>query len=212
MSNYKCVQCQNVIYKPEKNKPPDICVNPDCNGYIFIESDDENNLEVKENKKITLKLIYLKTGEEIKIETFPAILGVENIGWSVFQKAKNSKNQNLISRKHCEISIKNENILIKDLGSTNGTFLEAGNTSEKVGPEFKSMEKADYLLFGRERMSIQIIRDVNIKSTIKEEPPLNESEQLCAKRFKCKECGREFETNIVNCEKCGAMKSIIEII
>lgn len=209
MAKYKCVKCGNVIEKPDKNNPPDLCVNPDCGGYIFIEISEQDEPLASYASAEAVILTYLKTGEEINISFFPVILGVENIGWEILQKVKNSKGQNVISRKHCEIVCSENNLFVRDLNSTNGTFVEIDGNSRRVGLDIVSLEKVNYLVLGQERFTVMITDAVVSENTEIGKPLNNQSVDQSVKRFKCKVCGNIYDEKIVNCE-CGARKSIIE--
>jgi pSer/pThr/pTyr-binding forkhead associated (FHA) protein len=78
-------------------------------------------------EKIKLELVLVEN-KELKIEIVNnGIIGRYHLGKEIFQKLPNPK---LISREHANIFFKNNKWYIRDLNSTNGTYLLSKNQSK----------------------------------------------------------------------------------
>ncbi len=98
------------------------------------------NQEKQEKNKLELVLVENK---ELKIEIVNnGIIGRYHLGKEIFQKLPNPK---LISREHANIFFKNNKWYIRDLNSTNGTYLltKNQNTNDNVN-EIKLEPYKDY--------------------------------------------------------------------
>jgi pSer/pThr/pTyr-binding forkhead associated (FHA) protein len=104
-----------------------------------IETNQNFNINQEENK---LELVLVEN-QELKIEIVNnAIIGRYHLGKEIFQKLPNPK---LISREHTNIFFKNNKWYIRDLNSTNGTYLliKNQNTNDEVN-EIKLEPYKDY--------------------------------------------------------------------
>ncbi|MGC8815864.1 MAG: FHA domain-containing protein [bacterium] len=98
---------------------------------------DENQLLNQDQKSITQELqeqkqksnkltLILSENKELKIEILNnGIVGRYHLGKEIFEKLPNPK---LISREHLNIFYKDNKWYIRDLNSTNGTYLLLNNT------------------------------------------------------------------------------------
>jgi pSer/pThr/pTyr-binding forkhead associated (FHA) protein len=87
-----------------------------------IETQNQNFNINQEKNKLELVLVENK---ELKIEIVNnGIIGRYHLGKEIFQKLPNPK---LISREHANIFFKNNKWYIRDLNSTNGTYLLSKN-------------------------------------------------------------------------------------
>jgi pSer/pThr/pTyr-binding forkhead associated (FHA) protein len=100
---------------------------------LTIENLTDNKIETQNQnfninqEKIKLELVLVEN-KELKIEIVNnAIIGRYHLGKEIFQKLSNPK---LISREHANIFFKNNKWYIRDLNSTNGTYLLIKNQSK----------------------------------------------------------------------------------
>jgi pSer/pThr/pTyr-binding forkhead associated (FHA) protein len=115
---------------------------------------EEEVVVVEQPKKIIgLKLIYQKTSDEIQLKTEPKIiLGRQNFGSKVLSKIKQ------VSRAHCSIEFADNQFIVKDLGSTNGTFTGLGD--DKVNClEPQILKDKDFLVLGQEVFLVQLLKE-----------------------------------------------------
>ncbi len=101
-----------------------------------------NEIQEKENKILYLVLLE-NQNMKIKI-TNNAIIGRYHLGKEIFEKLSNPK---LISRQHVNIFFKDTKWYVRDLNSTNGTYLkDLGNLEFKLEP-YKDYElRENYVL------------------------------------------------------------------
>jgi len=105
-----------------------------------IETQNQNSNINKEKNKMELVLVESK---ELKIEIINnAIIGRYHLGKEIFEKLPNP---NLISREHANIFFKNNKWYIRDLNSTNGTYLlNKNNEMDDKMNEIKLEPYKDY--------------------------------------------------------------------
>jgi pSer/pThr/pTyr-binding forkhead associated (FHA) protein len=108
----------------------------------LIETNQNFNINQEKQEKNKLELVLVEN-KELKIEIVNnAIIGRYHLGKEIFQKLPNPK---LISREHANIFFKNNKWYIRDLNSTNGTYLlsKNQNTNDNVN-EIKLEPYKDY--------------------------------------------------------------------
>ncbi len=184
------------------NKPPSECSNQACqnslkNLEVVQVNIEENKQKNEENKKlIGLKLIYQKTSEEIVIKTnAKIIIGRESFGKEVLVKIKQ------ISRSHCSVEFKENNYVVFDLDSTNGTFIGIGTERISCTTE-QTLKDKDFLVLGQEVFLVQLIREdkfINAENTSMSE--IMETEE--PKEILCAECSYVLESIPCTCPDCG---------
>jgi len=107
-------------------------------------TENNQNFNIKQEKQEKNKLeLVLVENKELKIEIVNnGIIGRYHLGKEIFQKLPNPK---LISREHANIFFKNNKWYIRDLNSTNGTYLltKNQNTNDNVN-EIKLEPYKDY--------------------------------------------------------------------
>ncbi len=90
----------------------------------LTETNQNFNINQEKQEKNKLELILVEN-KELKIEIVNnGIIGRYHLGKEIFQKLPNPK---LISREHANIFFKNNKWYIRDLNSTNGTYLLSKN-------------------------------------------------------------------------------------
>lgn len=98
---------------------------------ILDQEQQSNNInkQVQNQKQELNKLALILTeNKELKIEVINnAIIGRYHLGKEIFEKLSNPK---LISREHVNIFYKDNKWYIRDLNSTNGTYLLLNNSQE----------------------------------------------------------------------------------
>jgi hypothetical protein len=129
------------------NERPEVCFNEACQNSLtnleVLNLEDTNEPE-QPKKIIGLKLIYQKNSAEILLKTEPKIiLGRQNFGSEVLSKIKQ------VSRAHCSIEFINNQFIVKDLGSTNGTFKGLGEDKTSCA-EAQVLKNNDFLVLGQE--------------------------------------------------------------
>jgi pSer/pThr/pTyr-binding forkhead associated (FHA) protein len=107
-------------------------------------TENNQNFDINQEKQEKNKLeLVLVENKELKIEIVNnGIIGRYHLGKEIFQKLPNPK---LISREHANIFFKNNKWYIRDLNSTNGTYLLSKNqtTGDNVN-EIKLEPYRDY--------------------------------------------------------------------
>jgi pSer/pThr/pTyr-binding forkhead associated (FHA) protein len=130
-----CINCMADISSVSIDKDIDTTQN-------LTENNQNFNINQEKQEKNKLKLVLVEN-KELKIEIVNnAIIGRYHLGKEIFQKLPNPK---LISREHANIFFKNNKWYIRDLNSTNGTYLlsKNQNTNDNVN-EIKLEPYKDY--------------------------------------------------------------------
>ena len=176
---------------------PAECSNPACqNSLDGLEAIIAEKKAFSEESITGLKLIYQKTSEQIIIKNGPKIiLGRENYGSHVLGKIDQ------VSRTHCSIEFINNEYFVKDLGSTNGTFIGLGTDKVKCD-EPQALKEKDFLVLGREVFLVQFIREEKPEET-KNEISLDESKISSLKVILCTECSFVLNKIPCSCPECG---------
>ena len=134
-----CINCMTDISSASIDKDIDtISTNEELTDQK-IETNQNFNINQEENK---LELVVVEN-KELKIEIVNnGIIGRYHLGKEIFQKLPNPK---LISREHANIFFKNNKWYIRDLNSTNGTYLLIKNqTKDDKVNEVKLEPYKDY--------------------------------------------------------------------
>lgn len=173
-------------------------------------SPDTNESDENLRKLAGVVLVYQKTGGGvIQINQAAAILGREGHGADLLAQIPQ------ISRSHCMIECVDNQYLVSDLNSTNGTYIGVGNSRIdcKENPGQLLSEK-DLLFLGREPFLVQMIygdqnteqNDISISNT---SPPNEAGHPGTSKPlgFQCRNCGKYYEDKDdiwdKACEECG---------
>jgi pSer/pThr/pTyr-binding forkhead associated (FHA) protein len=168
-------------------------------------------IEIKEENKgklIGLKLICQSTSEEITIKDESTILGREYVGAELFSKIIVDQKQ-VISRKHCSILRSGETYVLKDEGSTNGTYY--GVNKIDCTKEAQAIEHNSILFLGREAFLVQFIYEEVKQSNTGGYDSSNRKPDKPVK-YRCNEgCGHESDTKFDICPKCMTSNSMVEI-
>ena len=91
------------------------------------------------------RLIIKSEGEEVAVESFDLRLGVNKLGRSLENDIR--INQPTISTAHCEIIWMNDAVIIRDLDSTNGTFVDGQRIQESQLEPGQILRLGDVELF-----------------------------------------------------------------
>jgi hypothetical protein len=195
-----CDFCGNENRFSNRNERPKECSNQACQNLlenlevITIEDKEEEVVVVEQPKKIIgLKLIYQKTSDEIQLKTEPKIiLGRQNFGSKVLSKIKQ------VSRAHCSIEFADNQFIVKDLCSTNGTFTGLGD--DKVNClEPQILKDKDFLVLGQEVFLVQLLKEGTTElETTEIEPVLNKLTEIL-----CTECSCILKELPCSCPECG---------
>lgn len=204
-----CDYCGEDIQFSEIEKKPSICPNDYCKESLEnleIQEISTQEHEIEENSKDYLNglvLIFQKTGEEIRLGNFEkVILGRENFGMEVLGKIKQ------ISRVHCSIEFKNNMYIINDLGSMHGTYSGINKIDCKKNPN-QTLKDNDLIFLGKEPFLVKFILRSEQEGIIHEikdekEPEVVESRPAKIIKYRCRECGTEFDEKYDKCPIDGS--------
>jgi hypothetical protein len=183
-----------------KERAPAECSNQACQnsleGLEIIEFTEEDNSKIEDLDIIGLKLIYQKTSEEIIIKSdSKIILGRENYGSEVLGKIAQ------ISRSHCSLEFNDNKFWVKDLGSTNGTFIGLG--ADRTSCEVEQVLKdKDFLVLGKEVFFVQLL--IQEQKANPEDITQKEITEIAAtKEILCTECSCVLTNLPCSCPECG---------
>ncbi len=191
-----CDFCGNENRFSNINERPKECSNEACQnslGNLEVITIEENEESERPIKIIGLKLIYQKTSAEIMLKTEPKIiLGRQNFDGEVLSKIKQ------ISRAHCSIEFTDNQFIVKDLGSTNGTFVGLGD--DKVNcQEPQILKDKDFLVLGQEVFLVQLLKeDATDLETTEIEPVISKPSEIL-----CSECSCILKELPCSCPDCG---------
>jgi len=200
-----CPACSN------QNNFESLQIKPvECSFCFTVFAPDVQVIEIKEENKgnlIGLKLIFQTTSEEITITGESAILGREYVGADLFSKIIVNQKQ-VISRKHCSIGRSGNSYVLKDEGSTNGTFY--GVNKIDCAKETQAIEHNSILFLGREAFLVQLIYEEVKQSNTGGYDSSNKKPDKPVK-YRCNEgCGYESDTKFDICPKCMTSNSMVE--
>jgi hypothetical protein len=192
-----CDFCGNENKFSTLEQRPKECSNLACQNSLenleIVSIEDNEELE-QPMKIVGLKLIYQKTSEEITLKTeAKIILGRQNYGSQVLSKIEQ------VSRAHCSIEFTGNQFIVKDLGSTNGTFTGLGD--DKINcREPQALKDKDFLVLGQEVFLIQLIKaeDRTEQVAIENEVEVNEPLKIL-----CTECSCVLQQLPCSCPDCG---------
>ncbi len=216
MYRIHCKECDEEIIL---DTIPERCTNPNCRcpreECLEIEmiptTQDEST--TKENQQLLkgITLIYQKTGEEIYIpKKDKIILGRESQGHEVLGKVK------YISRVHCEIEFIDNKFVVTDLNSTNGTFLGISRIDCKANTR-QELNDGDILYLGKEPFLIKFnFESSESKADLKEKigkevkigEVIDQTKEVKAQKYRCKDCGAVFDAKEDICPKCNAFGTL----
>jgi predicted Zn finger-like uncharacterized protein len=116
----KCSKCNNIFTVSKQQVDEESGSKKDTAKIIKKDINDslwsDENLELPDEKKLSIAIIRgARAGYIYKIEKPYILIGRGKVDLIIPDKE--------ISRKHLAIEIRNDKILIRDLGSTNGTFV-----------------------------------------------------------------------------------------
>lgn len=201
MYKITCDYCfeDNTFTDPDSR--PVVCAN--CNSPIdHLEVMDESetfDLELEINKPKSLNgliLTYEKTRENINIDHNEIIiLGRQATGKEILQKIPQ------ISREHCKIEFVNDNYVLTDLNSLNGTFIGL-NRRDCNKHQMEKIKNNDIIYLGREAFLVQL-KYKTIEAS-ENTDTLQPDEEIKTMRFKCRACGKIHSLNLLICDGCGS--------
>ncbi len=202
MKRIICPACSNQNnFESLQNKPLE------CTFCFTVFASDVQVIEIKEENKgklIGLKLICQTTSEEITITEESSILGREYLGADLFSKIIVNQKQ-VISRRHCSIRRSGDTYVLKDEGSTNGTFY--GVNKIDCTKEAQTLEQNSIIFLGREAFLVQFLYEEEAQ---KDETAADLQSNIPV-RYRCNEgCGHESDTKFDICPKCMTSNSMVE--
>lgn len=111
-------------------------------------------------------------------------------------------NEASISRLHADLIYSNKDIQIRDLDSSNGTFLKKGDSFIKITNEL--VEKNDVLRFGKSKKEYLVGKLLEVQGAeilVKQGGGIltEESQKL----IRCPHCAEVLSGNNIVCTKCG---------
>ena len=117
----KCSKCNHVFTVTTQYSDEESASKKDTAKIIKKNINDslwsDENLELPEDKKLSVAIIRgARAGYIYKIEKPYILIGRGKVDLIIPDKE--------ISRKHLAIEVRNEKIILRDLGSTNGTFID----------------------------------------------------------------------------------------
>lgn len=211
MYKVRCEYCKEDLILGDMNDKPAICSHCNtplegCRVVAMVDvrpGDDLMSDQIPEG----LRLVYQTTGEKIIIShALETILGREQVGAEVFGKIPQ------ISREHCKIEFIDNQYLVTDLNSINGTFTGISKNDCRVNPR-QVLDDNSLLYLGREPFLINITH----KSYNSTQPghittvPMNkavESEPRKNQIHKCMSCGKEVLEKVDVCPHCQTFGTI----
>lgn len=203
MLQIKCPVCKNIHTFANSSQKPAEC------QFCFTNFGEDMVPEVVPDVPnllpIGLKLIYQNTSECIDIKINYTLLGREHLGSELFNNIR-CNGKPVISRKHCSISFTDGKFLLKDEGSSNGTFYGVSKIDCKL--HVCEIEHNSLIFLGKEAFLAQLVFPEKTKktghTTVAETPKI--------KKYRCNQgCGFETETYVDICPKCYTSNSLIEV-
>ncbi len=205
MYKLTCDYCFEDLFFDEIKDRPAICTN--CNSPLsHVEITNAEDDSTNEDKQQILQipdgivLTYQKTNQTIDIpHNEIIILGRQNTGMEVFGDIPQ------ISREHCKIELFNNQYVVTDLNSMNGTYL---GSSRRNCLKHKKLviNENDLLHLGRETFVV-MVKYRNADGDEASQLQAAEEEEII-ERFKCKACGKIQEINLLICDNCGSYGQI----
>ena len=193
------------------DEKPEICEN--CGTFVkdidFTEQSDdhqENKSDDFNESKSILTLTYQKTGKRIEIinPNFPVVLGREAEGSSLLKSIPQ------ISRTHCSLNIQENEIVVTDLGSKNGTFVSIDKISCKENPN-QIIRDGELLFFGREPFQVEFKLNPTEPALGKEAEKEKSDNPPISSVYRCNVCGEVFNEFLEICPNDNTFGSIIKI-
>jgi len=197
-----CDRCDEDIIFEEIFRKPEVCSN--CN-YSIANLEPQKITEMLDTiindttERLTgLTLIYQKTGEKITLGQDNAIIGRASYGSNVLEKVQ------YISGSHCLIELIDNQYMITDLGSFNGTFLGISRINCKDNPR-QILKHNDLVFLGKEVFLVQLhfeyqisekITSVLGNSTGQEDETSNKKDPIYNGNsvvYRCKTCGKVYQ-------------------
>lgn len=194
----KCTNCNSSYEFENSSKIPSYCEH--CNE--DLEWKEVSKSEVNNNEEI-VNLIWTKQRDSSffnvsKSSNMLHLIGRMHHG-SELLCCILENNIPIISKTHCSVEFFENNVYLKDEGSTNGTFLGY----EKISCATKQLLKDNQLVWLANELFIvtfEFKRDDRLESKINNNT-----------KYRCKGCGQTFESKTEKCESCGEYNSLIKV-
>ncbi len=201
MKTIICDYCGNKIETLDSQPISEDC--PNCNQPLEIRHIENIQQAVKQESSLDgLTLTYLKTGEQIRIpHAQEFVLGREAVGRELLNKI------DYISRTHCKIEVLDNQYVITDIGSTNGTFIGQSKIDCKRYPR-QRLSDGEIVILGREPFQVRINytaiagqEDVSLEIEDEAIP----SQQANKQQFECQDC-HAYASDVQEfvCPNCGS--------
>ncbi len=220
MYRIECDYCGETLSFPALESKPETC--PNCNSFLDHlepeETPDEqaNSNEARDNRQVPeqqlipdgMTLTYQTTGEQIKIpHSDRIILGRKHTGQEVLGKAPQ------ISRTHCQIELRDGQYAVSDLGSMHGTFIGVDKIDCRENPR-QVINDGELLYLGREPFMAKLLfkepaEDISSETALHSSPTEEKEEKPV--KYRCTDCGMEFDKKEEICPNCGCYDSMEEV-
>jgi len=209
-----CSNCLSEVTFNDKSNIPAEC--PYCWAKIDASS-PVSEVAGEAGPAESLTLIYQSNQQKIIIPPSGfTFIGRENTGAEVLDKIL-CNGKPVISRKHCSVEFKDNKFLLKDEGSLNGTFYGVNKISCKNNPMV--IENNSMIFLGQEAFLANIKYKSPLIQTETPDPSKttadasadNANKDNIKKRYRCKDCGTEFDSWSQDCPNCETFNSLIEI-
>jgi len=197
----KCTNCREKFEFDDLSNIPSTCEH--CNEDLVWEEvlDSEEVLESED--KINAEIVDLVWTMQRDSSSFNVskssdelyFIGRIHNGSELLGKILHN-NVPIISKTHCSVQFSENNVYLKDEGSTNGTYLG----HDKISCENKQVLKDNQVVWLANEL---FIVSFEFKKEEILESPINTPPQ-----YRCNKCGFTFDTRSEICENCGEYNSL----
>lgn len=206
MYQIRCYYCGQKFQFESLAQKPETCSN--CNSYIGnIRPEDLSAPQSATDASVQtgllgLNLTYVKTGQTIELRGFQKVsLGREHQGREVLEQVPQ------ISRRHCSIEQINDQFVVTDEGSKNGTFIQSGSSridcQQNPG---QVLHDNDFLLLGQEQFLAKYIYAPSVQPASPE--AILSTNQIQPSKYSCYNCGAVYDQPQEVCPECNSFGSV----
>ncbi len=199
--NIKCAHCNTRYEYNDLSNIPSSCeqCNEDLKWWEVLESEEVLESGEKINAEI-VNLVWTMQRDSSSFNVSKSsdelcFIGRLHNGADLLGKILHN-NVPIISKTHCSVQFSENNVYLKDEGSTNGTYLGY----EKISCKHKQLLKDNHVVWIANEL---FIVSFEFKKEDILEPPLNSPLQ-----YRCKDCGHTFDTRTEICPNCEAYGSL----
>ena len=191
----KCTDCNTSYEFDDLSNIPSTCehCNEDLEWWVVVESGDKINAEIVNlvwtMQRDSSRFNVPKSSDEL------CFIGRLHNGSELLGKILHN-NVPIISKTHCSVQFSENNVYLKDEGSTNGTYLG----HDKISCENKQVLKDNQVVWLANELfivSFEFKKEDILESAINTPP-----------QYRCKDCGHTFDTRTEICPNCEAYGSL----